>query len=244
MEIDNSSGESQARLMAKRKRDSEIEDQKLQMDLAAAARARKKTGEVAREKSDKELVEISDAATQQMDSMKKLNSMRVRDLTDNSQRHYEDLAVVTAAEIKRNDEQAFQAVQERKGAAMEKIKNVTDLSQDPFYQLRSLGPVLSEAEKHYSITLNLPEHEAKNLFVSGEGQYVKIALARRFQDDLKNRETHVTTKTNSFQSVTEQLAIPGGFDARKISREFKDGVVTITIPKTSFEPKVGKGEKA
>jgi HSP20 family molecular chaperone IbpA len=65
------------------------------------------------------------------------------------------------------------------------------------------------------------------------------------QDDLKNDQTHQTTKTNSYQSVTEQLAIPGGFDAKKISREYKDGVVTITVPKTSFEPKkAAEGGKA
>lgn len=234
----------QARQAAKLRRESEIEEQKLQMDLARAARERKKATEAEREKSEAEMVEISSAASQQMDAIKKINSERVRSLSDNSQKHYESLAVATAEDIKRNDAQAFKAVESRKYASMEKIREVTDLSQDPFYQLRTLAPVMSEAEKHYSITVKLPEHEAKNLFVSGEGQYVKLSLARRHQDFVKDAEAHRTTKTNNYQSVSEQLAIPGGFDAKKISREYKDGVVTITVPKTSFEPKEGSGEKA
>ncbi len=239
MEVSN---EASGRLVAKKKRDAEIEEQRLQMDLARQARENKKAAESVRDKGEKEVVEISNAASQQMEAMKKLNSDRVHALGDNSQKHYESLASTTAAEIARIDKQAFDAIQNRKAAGMEKIRNVTDRSEDPFYRLKSLNPVLGEADTNYTVKVSLPEHEAKNLFISGEGQYVKLSLARRFQDDVKDLENARTTKTSSFQSVSEQIAIPGAYDGKKISREYKDGVVTITIPKVDFTPKELKGE--
>lgn len=234
MEVSN---EASGRQVAKKKQDAEIEAQRLQMELARQARENKKTIEAEREKGEKEVVEISSAASQQMESMKKLNSDRVRALSDNSQQHYEKLAATTASEIQRTDKLAFDAIQDRKAAGMEKIRTVTDRTEDPFYRLKSLSPIMSEAEKAYTVKVSLPEHEAQNLFVTGEGQYVKLSLARRFQDDVKDLETSRTTKTSSFQSVSEQIPIPGAFDGKKISRDYKDGVMTITIPKVDFTPK-------
>jgi HSP20 family molecular chaperone IbpA len=231
------SNQASARRLAQKKSDIELEEHKLQMEQARAARDRQRMMETEREKSEKTMVEISAAATQQMDSLKKLNTDRVRALSDNNQKHYETLAAVTAEEIKRIDEDAFRTVQDRKLSAMDKVKNVTDRSQDPFYQLRSLSPVFSEGDKAYTVRVSLPAHEEKNLFVSGEGQYLKVTLARRYQDHATNQGTMQTTKTSSFQTLVEQIPIPGAFDTKKISREYKDGVVTITLPKVSFEPK-------
>ena len=79
---------------------------------------------------------------------------------------------------------------------------------------------------------------AKNIFVAGEGPYLKLALARRFQDKAQNPELGGNTTTSAFQSVVEQIAMPGPYEAKKISREYSDGVLTIHIPK------VGWGAKA
>jgi HSP20 family molecular chaperone IbpA len=236
------SNEASGRQIAKKKHDAEIEEQRVQLELARASKERQRAVEAEREKGEKEVVEISSAASQQMDSMKKLNSDRVHALGDNANKHYENLAANTAEEIKRNDKMAMDAIQDRKAAGLEKIRSVTDRSEDPFYRMKSLAPLLAEDEKTYTVKVSLPEHEAKNLFVSGEGQYIKLALARRFQDDVKDTESGRATKTNSYQSVSEQIAIPGAYDGKRISRDYKDGVVTITVPKTDFTPKTDKGE--
>ena len=99
------------------------------------------------------------------------------------------------------------------------------------FRSKSLNPVLSESEKEYSIQIKLPPHEAENLYVSAEGPFVKVALTRRFKDDVNSPEGGRKTSTSSFQSVVEQVGIPGAFDAKKIERLYKDGKVTIRIPK-------------
>lgn len=236
MEVDKSS-DVQARNLARKKSEAEVEEQRQQLELARLKRERAAALAAEREKGEKEVVEISEAANAQMDGMKKLNSERVKSLSANTDKHYQDLATRTAEELKRADKNAFDAIESKKLSSMEKIKQVTDRSEDPFYQLKSLNPAMSESDKDYTVKLNLPEHEAKNLYVSGEGQYLKLSLARRFQENVKNAETLQQTKTNSYQTVTEQIPIPGSFEGKKITRDYKDGVMTITIPKTDFTPK-------
>jgi len=240
MEIENA----QARNLSQKKREAEVEEQRHQTELNRLKSDRQKAIESEREKGDKQLVEISQSANNQMDTAKKVNSGRVQDLNENNQKHYEELAHTTASELKRIDDQAFKTIQDVKTGQMEKIRNVTDLSADPFYRLKGLNPALSENEKEYTIKVNLPEHEAKNLFVSGEGPHVKISLARRYEDSAKNEEGNLNTRTNSYQSVVESMAMPGPYDAKKIERSFKDGVVTIKVPKLVFGEPAVKVEKS
>jgi HSP20 family molecular chaperone IbpA len=176
-----------------------------------------------------------------MDNTKKLNSERVRMLNESTQKNFEDLAKVTADQIRDLNNNALKAVESKRQSSMETLKFVENQKEDPFYHLKTLNPVLGESDKEYTVKLALPEHEAKNLLVSGEGQSLKVTLARRFQEELKNPETASSTHTKSYQSVVESLAIPGPYETRKISREYIDGILTIRLPKLGA---VNPGSKA
>jgi HSP20 family molecular chaperone IbpA len=232
MDVDKSN--ESARNINQKKREMEIEEQRQQLEMNRVQRERKKNIEAEREKGEKEVVEISKAANNQMDQLKKLNSERVQALNVSQQKNYEDLAGKTAEDLKRLQGESVKVINDHKAGTMEKIRNVTDKGDDPFYKMKSMNPVLAENDKDYTIKVNLPEHEAKHVFVAAEGPYIKLSLSRRFQDNLKNEEEKRTTLTNSFQSVVEQVAMPGAYDAKKIERSYADGVLTIKAPKVIF----------
>jgi hypothetical protein len=64
----------------------------------------------------------------------------------------------------------------------------------------------------------------------------KINIARRFQDNTTNPDDNRITRTNTYQSIVEQVALPGAYDGKKIERSFENGVMTIKVPKVSFGP--------
>ncbi len=66
-----------------------------------AARDRQKAVEAEREKGEKEVVEISKAANNQMEVIKKINSDRVHALDENTQKNYQTLALRTSEDLKR-----------------------------------------------------------------------------------------------------------------------------------------------
>lgn len=242
MEVDKSSSDSvAAQRIAQKKQQQEIEEQKVQLEIARAQRERERAVQAMREKSDKELVEISQQASNQMEASRKLNSERVHALDENQQKNYLALASRTAEDFKRLDADATKAVEAHKFGTLERIKYVTDRGEDPFYRMKSLEPSIDEVANDYVIRVKLPPHEAQNLFVSGEGPYLKLSLARRFQDNAEAPEGGRQTKTNSYQTVVEQIAMPAAYDAKKIERTYADGVVTIKVPKLVFGAEAAPG---
>jgi HSP20 family molecular chaperone IbpA len=225
-----------ARALAQKRK--ELEDLQNSLEVEKAQIERQRTREIAAEKdkSDRELVQVSKAASNQAEQVRKFNSERVRMLNENQQKDYERLAKNTADQVARMDKDAMKTIEDHRAGTMERLRFVTDQTEDPFYRLKSLNPVLSETEKEFRVKLSLPEHEAKNIFVSGEGQTLKVSLARKFQDRAKTEEGDRSTKTATHQSIVETIAMPGAFDAKGIKRDYTDGVLTIFVPRAGVAP--------
>jgi HSP20 family molecular chaperone IbpA len=233
MAVDNVS-ENQARVLAQKRKAVEDEESSLETDRARASRNRVREGNRIKEQNDKELVAISKAGENQAEMVKKLNSDRVQSLTENHQKNFLDLSESTAKEISRLNTEALKAIDDHRAGTMEKVTSVTSASEDPFYRIKSLNPSLTEGEREFTVKVALAPHEASNLFVTGENQGVKLSLARRFQEQVKNGEQALTTKTSSYQTVVETLNLPDAINAKGIRREYADGIVTITVPKAGL----------
>jgi HSP20 family molecular chaperone IbpA len=231
-----SAAETQARLLAQKRRALEEEENSLDLQKAKAAQARHKAESAEKAKADKEMVEISKAAERQVEATKKLNTDRILQLNENNNKAYEDIANKTAEALREADANALRQINDIRAGAMEKVKFMSDRAEDPFYRIKSLTPTLSEGDREFTVKMTMPPHEAENLFVSGEGQTLKLSLSRRFQDTFKNPEGGGTTKTNSFQTVVEYVPLPGAYEAKKISRDYADGVLTIHVPKAGLPP--------
>lgn len=232
MSVDGISSEVQARALSKKRKEVEDEKNALEIDKAQANRARLKEAAASREKLEVDLVEISSAGEKQSEMVKKMNSERVRSLNDNSQKSYEALAGRTAEQIKLLEGNATKAIEDHRKSTMEKVKFATDQTEDSFYRVNSLNPVLAEGEHDFSIKMAMPEKDAKNLFVSGGADgTLKLSLARRFQEEAKSPEEARTTRTSSFQTVVETLALPGPYDGKGIKKEYAEGVLTVKVPK-------------
>jgi len=233
MAVENVS-ENQARVMAQKRKAVEDEENGLETDRARANRDRIREGNRIKEKTDKELVAISKAGENQAEMVKKLNSDRIQSLNDNTQKNFLELSASTAKEISRLNADALKTIEDHRAGTMEKVTSVTSVSEDPFYRIKSLNPSLAEGEREFTVKVALAPHEANNLFVTGEGQGVKLSLARRFQEQVKNGEQALTTKTSSYQTVVETLNLPGAINAKGIRRDYADGIVTITVPKAGL----------
>lgn len=92
---------------------------------------------------------------------------------------------------------------------------------------------VSETDKEVSITAELPGVDRKDIEVSVTGNQVTIKGEKKSEKeekkDDKGREFHrVERSSGSFQRMT---TLPFDIDADKVKADFKDGVLTVTIPK-------------
>jgi HSP20 family protein len=104
---------------------------------------------------------------------------------------------------------------------------------------------MSETDKEICITAELPGIEQKDINVSVSGNQITITGEKKSETeekkDDKGRHFHrVERSSGSFRRTT---TLPFEIDADSISAEFKNGVLTVTLPKPAEAVKKTKKVK-
>ena len=89
---------------------------------------------------------------------------------------------------------------------------------------------MSEDEKSYKITAELPGLDAKDVDLTISGDMLVLKGEKRQESEQKDKNYHFSERTyGSFQRAFE---LPASVDRDKISADFSKGVLTIEMPKT------------
>jgi HSP20 family protein len=97
---------------------------------------------------------------------------------------------------------------------------------------------LEETEKEYRITAELPGVEEKDVEVLLTGNSLTLKGEKKEEKEEKGKSFyHVERSYGSFQRT---VPLPDGIDLKKVDAEFKSGVLTVKLPKTSEAKKTGK----
>src|SRR5271169_4994745 len=90
---------------------------------------------------------------------------------------------------------------------------------------------MSEDEKAYKISAELPGIDAKDIDVSVSGDMVVLKGEKRPEKEEKDKNYHFSERAyGSFQRAFE---LPESVDRNKVAADFSKGVLTITLPKTT-----------
>jgi HSP20 family protein len=94
------------------------------------------------------------------------------------------------------------------------------------------GPRLdvAETETGIEVSADLPGLEEKDIEVSLGGDLLTIKGERKAEAGGRLLSYRINERV--FGSFTRSVALPSGIDADAVSASFKNGVLTITIPKT------------
>ena len=97
---------------------------------------------------------------------------------------------------------------------------------------------VSEDEKAYKITAELPGLEAKDLDISILGDTLVIKGEKQQEKEQKEKNYHVTER--AYGSFQRSFALPDGVARDKIAADLSKGVLTLTLPKTAEAQKPAK----
>lgn len=90
---------------------------------------------------------------------------------------------------------------------------------------------LEETEKEYRITAELPGVEEKDVEVLLTGNSLSLKGEKREEKEEKGKSFyHVERSYGTFQRT---VPLPDGIDLKKIDAEFKNGLLTVKLPKTA-----------
>lgn len=111
---------------------------------------------------------------------------------------------------------------------------------DEFFNMNLLAPSLDVASdgKEYSVKVELPGIEADDISIEYSGNTLTIKGEKRQEVEEKEKDYyHVERQYGSFQRL---LNIPDDGDAENITSNFKNGVLSVTIPRKALPHKESK----
>ena len=90
---------------------------------------------------------------------------------------------------------------------------------------------MSEDEKAYKISAELPGIDAKDIDVSLSGDMLVLKGEKRQEKEEKDKNYHFSER--AYGSFQRAFDLPVSVDRNKVAADFSKGVLTITLPKTA-----------
>lgn len=97
---------------------------------------------------------------------------------------------------------------------------------------------VTEDDKAFKITAELPGLEEKNIEVHLSGDMLTIKGEKSYEKEEKNKDHHVSER--AYGSFQRSFALPDGVDREKIDAGLAKGVLTVTLPKNAQAQKQQK----
>lgn len=118
------------------------------------------------------------------------------------------------------------------------------LDMEPFWRRDfafSVTPAIDivEKEKAFEVTAELPGLDAKNIELQLSDNVLTVKGEKQEDKEEKTKDRYVSERR--YGSFRRSLQVPGGVDADKIEAAFKNGVLTVTLPKS---PEAQKKQKS
>ncbi len=93
---------------------------------------------------------------------------------------------------------------------------------------------ITEDEKEYLVKAELPEVKKEEVKVTVENGALTISGERKFEKEEKDKKYHRIER--SYGSFMRSFTLPEGAEGDKVKAEFKDGLLTVHLPKNPTAP--------
>jgi HSP20 family protein len=97
---------------------------------------------------------------------------------------------------------------------------------------------VTEDDKAYRVTAELPGLEEKDIDVSVTGDTLTIKGEKSYEKEERNKNRHMSER--AYGSFQRSFALPEGIERDKIGADIAKGVLTVTLPKTAQAQKQQK----
>src|SRR5436305_4358778 len=98
--------------------------------------------------------------------------------------------------------------------------------------LADLSPLadITEDEKEYLIKAELPEMKREDVKVTVENGVLTISGERKFEKEEQKKKYHRVER--GYGTFVRSFTLPDDADANKVKAEFKNGMLTVHLPKS------------
>lgn len=97
---------------------------------------------------------------------------------------------------------------------------------------------IAEEKNRYTVTAELPGLDEKNVEISYDDGF--LTLKGEKKTEMESQETHYHRIERSFGSFERTIQLPQEVESEKIEARFKQGVLTVFLPKAKVIEKAAK----
>jgi HSP20 family protein len=90
---------------------------------------------------------------------------------------------------------------------------------------------ITEDDKEFLVKVELPEMKKEDVKVTVENGTLRITGERKAEKEEKNKKYHRIER--SYGSFLRAFTLPEGADGTKVNAEYKEGMLTVHLPKTT-----------
>jgi HSP20 family protein len=90
---------------------------------------------------------------------------------------------------------------------------------------------ITEDEKEFVVKCELPEMKKEDVKVTVENGVLRITGERKAEKEEKTKKYHRIER--SYGAFERAFTVPEGADGNKVSADYKDGMLTVRLPKTA-----------
>lgn len=89
---------------------------------------------------------------------------------------------------------------------------------------------MSESDKEYDLSIELPGMSEKDIEVTVKDNMVMLKGEKKSERETKEKDYHIAER--SYGSVRRTFSLPPDVDSSKVEANFSKGVLTVHLPKT------------
>ena len=102
---------------------------------------------------------------------------------------------------------------------------------DDYFNGNSYSPTVdvAETEKEFEIQFHLPGMKKENININVDNDRLTVSGARKFENEKKEKNYHKVE--SHYGTFSRSFYLPDSVNAEKIDASYKDGILTVTVPK-------------
>ena len=240
----NEKTDSRYRLSSLKRHDESLEDQvirsysrfnqKQRDNIDEALKEKKKLqGQIMRDLENKNYEEIKMRQELQKSNIDKINGIHNETI-----RERENILKDKINEMEKNHQGTLLRLKTKNTLEINDLKNdyakrkdfINIKAKDPFYRLESLKPQIKEAKSEYTLSLEIPEHEARFVNLTGMGKKLRLTTTRNFEGIAKSEEGGLKRSAKS-EMISQEFHLNNHIHPRKITQKYEDGMLIFKVPK-------------
>ncbi|MBY0515487.1 MAG: hypothetical protein K2P81_01160 [Bacteriovoracaceae bacterium] len=181
-------------------------------------------------KSEQELSQLSEQTVKRHEEVKTHHQKSLVEKENLFEKKYQDQLAKHGESEKNLEGMHSKVLDSAKESLNKRVEIEQNRSNDSFFNFTELRPTIEEQPGQYILRVKVPEYSKEEVLLSSNHKELVLTSNRRYQDERKDADGTMK-KVNKVESMTSRIPVSQVLDARKMTKEWKDGELIFTVKK-------------